>query len=527
MQNFIELFKNLDSLNSTNRKLILLKEYFKTEKEENLDFAIYLLSGKKRKKLVSTKLLKELLLKFANLDEWVFEECYAEVGDFAETVNLLLPISYNNLANCDLKRDYISLTNITKLEDKINYILQCWQTYNFYARFLFNKIISGTLRIGVSDGLVIKALSEVFSISPHSCAQILMGNWNPTSTTICSKLKNNNIKPVSTPYPFCLAQTFDKQIEPTKLSEWIIEKKYDGIRCQIIKRNNEVYIWSRGEEILNEQFPDLIDAFQALDNGTVIDGELLAYTTNFEIDSFNKLQKRLNKKNPSKKLILEIPCFVIAYDILEFNGKDIRFYPLKERKLILSELCKSKTISLLKISEEYTFKNWDEVVTFKSTCKRNHCEGLMFKKIDEIYVSGKRVNSWIKWKFQPYTLDAILLYAQKGRGKRSGLYTDYSFGLWNNNELVPFAKAYSGLSNKEIHELNQWIKQNTLEKFGTVRLVKPQHVFEIAFEGINISKRHKSGFAVRFPRILRWRKDKLVHEANHIEDLKKLIENQF
>jgi DNA ligase-1 len=218
---------------------------------------------------------------------------------------------------------------------------------------------------------------------------------------------------------------------------------------------------------------------------------------------------------------------VIAYDILEFNGKDIRFYPLKERKLILSELCKSKTISLLKISEEYTFKNWDEVVTFKSTCKRNHCEGLMFKKIDEIYVSGKRVNSWIKWKFQPYTLDAILLYAQKGRGKRSGLYTDYSFGLWNNNELVPFAKAYSGLSNKEIHELNQWIKQNTLEKFGTVRLVKPQHVFEIAFEGINISKRHKSGFAVRFPRILRWRKDKLVHEANHIEDLKKLIENQF
>jgi DNA ligase-1 len=356
-----------------------------------------------------------------------------------------------------------------------------------------------------------------------------MGDWNPEDTTynqlILSPRKEDLIYK---PYPFYLANSLDQDLEKLgSCLQWVYENKWDGIRAQLIKRNDEVMIWSRGEELISKQFPELLEMGRLLNNGTVIDGEILPFK-NGKIGSFNDLQKRLGRKNVGKTTLENSPVILKAYDLLEFDAEDIRNQKYVDRRISLENLIISLNNEKLQLSKYYFFKNWKEVETAHCQARINKSEGLMIKNLNAIYKVGRKKGDWWKWKVDPLTIDAVLTYAMRGHGRRANLFTDYTFALWKTNdkgdrELVTFAKAYSGLTDKEFKEVDAFIKKNTLERFGPVRSVRAKLVFEIAFEGIASSSRHKSGVAVRFPRILRWRKDKTIKDANSINDLKSLI----
>jgi DNA ligase-1 len=374
-----------------------------------------------------------------------------------------------------------------------------------------------------------KSIANVTGIDQDTIAYQIMGDWNPEDTTynqlILSPRKEDLIYK---PYPFYLANSLDQDLEKLgSCLHWVYENKWDGIRAQLIKRNDEVMIWSRGEELISKQFPELLEMGRLLNNGTVIDGEILPFK-NGKIGSFNDLQKRLGRKNVGKTTLENSPVILKAYDLLEFNADDIRNQKYVDRRISLENLIVTLKNEKLQLSKYYFFKNWKEVETAHCQARINKSEGLMIKNLNAIYKVGRKKGDWWKWKVDPLTIDAVLTYAMRGHGRRANLFTDYTFALWKTNdkgdrELVTFAKAYSGLTDKEFKEVDAFIKKNTLERFGPVRSVRAKLVFEIAFEGIASSSRHKSGVAVRFPRILRWRKDKTIKDANSINDLKSLI----
>ena len=374
-----------------------------------------------------------------------------------------------------------------------------------------------------------KSIANVTGIDQDTIAYQIMGDWNPEDTTynqlILSPRKEDL---VYKPYPFYLANSLDQDLEKLgSCLHWVYENKWDGIRAQLIKRNDEVMIWSRGEELISKQFPELLEMGSLLNNGTVIDGEILPFK-NGKIGSFNDLQKRLGRKNVGKTTLENSPVILKAYDLLEFNADDIRSQKYVDRRISLENLIVTLKNEKLQLSKCYFFKNWKEVETAHCQARINKSEGLMIKNLNAIYKVGRKKGDWWKWKVDPLTIDAVLTYAMRGHGRRANLFTDYTFALWKTNdkgdrELVTFAKAYSGLTDKEFKEVDAFIKKNTLERFGPVRSVRAKLVFEIAFEGIASSSRHKSGVAVRFPRILRWRKDKTIKDANSINDLKSLI----
>ena len=377
-----------------------------------------------------------------------------------------------------------------------------------------------------------KALAQATEIDEDILAYKLMGNWDPNSISFQKLvLEENKSDYLSKPFPFYLAHAIEDT--PDKLGDvkdWFVEHKWDGIRSQIIIRNNEIFIWSRGEELVTDKYPEFNSFIGQIPNGTVLDGEILPFL-NGEIGTFNDLQTRIGRKTISKALLKKTPVILKAYDILEWKGKDIRKQPFSERRKFLEALVRPilENIALpLHLSETMEFSNWEEAVQERNRSREVKSEGLMLKRKDSPYLVGRKKGNWWKWKVDPLTIDAVLTYAMRGHGRRSNLFTDYTFALWDQNEigekeLVTFAKAYSGLTDAEFSKIDAWIKKNTLERFGPVRSVTPHHVFEIAFEGIAISKRHKSGVATRFPRILRWRTDKKINEANTLEDLKGFI----
>ena len=420
------------------------------------------------------------------------------------------------------------LKNLDELK-QCEYLKNRWSHLNYYSKFVFNKLITGGFRIGVSQKLMTKSIANVTGIDQDTIAYQIMGDWNPEDTTynqlILSPRKEDLIYK---PYPFYLANSLDQDLEKLgSCLHWVYENKWDGIRAQLIKRNDEVMIWSRGEELISKQFPELLEMGSLLNNGTVIDGEILPFK-NGKIGSFNDLQKRLGRKNVGKTTLENSPVILKAYDLLEFNADDIRNQKYVDRRISLENLIISLKNEKLQLSKYYFFKNWKEVETAHCQARINKSEGLMIKNLNAIYKVGRKKGDWWKWKVDPLTIDAVLTYAMRGHGRRANLFTDYTFALWKTNdkgdrELVTFAKAYSGLTDKEFKEVDAFIKKNTLERFGPVRSVRAKLVFEIAFEGIASSSRHKSGVAVRFPRILRWRKDKTIKDANSINDLKSLI----
>ena len=474
-------------------------------------------------------MLREWATELANIPLWLFEESYHIVGDLAETIALIIPASDNSSDKSlnQFLQEIIELKKLTDMEKK-EYLHENWLELNYYERFVFSKLITGSFRIGVSQKLMTRALSKATNIDEDILAYKLMGNWEPSKISYTQLiLEENEEDYLSKPYPFYLAYALESEAEELgKVSEWSAEHKWDGIRSQVIIRNNELFVWSRGEELVTDKYPEFQAFINTVPNGTVMDGEILPFPKG-EIGTFNDLQTRIGRKTVSKALLEKTPVILKVYDLLEWNGKDIRERPYRERRELLKKLVKDMDASEIPLflSESLAFSSWEEVANERQRAREERSEGIMLKKLDSPYLVGRKKGDWWKWKVDPLTIDAVLTYAMRGHGRRSNLFTDYTFGLWDEekNELVTFAKAYSGLTDAEFRKVDSWIKKNTLERFGPVRSVTPHHVFEIAFEGIAESKRHKSGVATRFPRILRWRQDKKIVDANTIEDLKSLI----
>ena len=542
LNKFSKLFEELDSNNSINKKINSLTKYFKSSSNLNNILTIYLLIGKRNKRFISGKSLREYYADIYKMPIWLIETCYAKVGDSAEVISLLLQ---DNLLKKDIKED-ISLDqllnkilpNLSKLEEpqKKSQIKLLWEKTTNDNQLIFNKILTGSFRIGVSKGLVTKAISNMVGIDESIILHRLMGDFDPIEETyiflINEKLEQKEL--TYKPYPFQLANTFDEKIkETTSINQYQFESKWDGIRSQIIKRSNNISIWTRGEELVNKTFPELIKLISDFKNDFVLDGEILIWD---EIKNcpkeFSLLQKRLGRKSPSAKIQKDLPVVFIAYDILEMNGNDIRSKVLSERRNILEEKFynpisedQNNNSRKIKITKLLKIKNWEELEEAKNSARNIKTEGLVIKNKNSKYLPGRKKGNWWKYKVDPMQLDGVLIYAKPGSGKRADLYTDYSFAIWEENKLVKFANAYSGLNNEEIKELDKWIRKNTLEKYGPVRSVKPELVFEISFDNIQISKRHKSGIALRFPRITRWRKDKNIKDADSLENAKRMIRN--
>ncbi|WP_273565395.1 ATP-dependent DNA ligase [Maribacter halichondriae] len=543
MKNFAQLIKTLDSTNKTNIKVQALADYFSVASDKDKVWTIAILSHRRPPRPVNTTLLREWASELANIPLWLFEESYHIVGDLAETIALVVPSSKSSTEKTLtlFLEEMIALKKKSD-EEKREYLFENWKVLDYYERFVFTKLITGGFRIGVSQKLMTRALAKATEIDEDILAYKLMGNWDPNQITFQELiLEENESDYLSKPYPFYLAYAIEDKVHDLgDVSEWSAEHKWDGIRSQVILRNNEIFVWSRGEELVTDKYPEFESFIGAIPNGTAIDGEILPYP-NGQIGTFNDLQTRIGRKTVSKALLEKVPVILKTYDLLEWQGEDIRSKPFVERRNLLENLFKNvchaepvealveKSLEIpLHLSETMHFDSWEEVSKERGRSREVHSEGLMLKRINSPYLVGRKKGDWWKWKVDPLTIDAVLTYAMRGHGRRSNLFTDYTFALWNENEegekeLVTFAKAYSGLTDAEFRQVDNWIKKNTLERFGPVRSVTPHHVFEIAFEGIALSKRHKSGVATRFPRMLRWRKDKNIHEANSLSDLKEMI----
>jgi len=530
MKRFVELFRALDGTTATNAKVAALKAYFKDAEPRDAAWAVYFLTGQRLKRLVNTRELREWTADKAGLPLWLVEESYEHVGDLAETMTLLTPEPESSEAELPplhrLVEDVVRPLGRLDDEARREAVLRQWDALPETARFLFNKLITGALRVGVSKRLVTRALAEVAGVEPGLVAHRLMGRWQPTEERFSALVaaEDADDPDPATPYPFFLASPLED--EPATLgdaSDWHAEWKWDGIRAQLIRRRGEHFLWSRGEDLLNGRFPEIESVAEALPEGTVLDGEIMAWN---DVDDrplpFSVLQTRIGRKKPGPKTLAKAPCVLLAFDLLEVDGQDLRERPLSERLGCMRELVESVDAGI-RCSSPVDFDDWKELPELRASSRERGVEGLMLKRAESPYRVGRKRGDWWKWKIEPYTFDGVLLYAQPGHGRRSNLFTDYTFAVHGPEGLVPVAKAYSGLTQKEIDELDRWIRQNTKERFGPVRSVEPEHVFELAFEGIARSTRHKSGLALRFPRIHRWRRDLDVAGADRLEDLERLL----
>ena len=532
MKNFANLIKALDSSNKTTIKVDALTEYFKNALPEDKVWTIAILSHRRPPRPVNTTLLRLWANELANIPMWLFEESYHIVGDLAETIALIIPTTkeHSDKSLTEFLQEIIALKKKTD-DEKRGYLHENWLALNYYERFVFTKLITGSFRIGVSQKLMTRALSKAENVEEDALAYKLMGNWDPNKVTFQELILDEKSSDyLSKPYPFYLAYPIEGEVSNLGNPEdWSVEHKWDGIRSQTIIRENEIFIWSRGEELVTNKYPEFHSFVGIFPNGTVIDAEILAFPEG-EIGTFNDLQTRIGRKTTSAALLKSNPVILKAYDLLEWEGNDIRNLPYQDRRNLLEKLyatLKDKYLPFY-LSERKILNSWEDVANERMRAREMRSEGLMIKHKNSTYQVGRKKGDWWKWKLEPLTIDAVLTYAMRGSGRRSNLFTDYTFALWQNNEngereLVTFAKAYSGLTDAEFRQVDDFIKKNTVDKFGPVRSVTPELVFEIGFEGIALSKRHKSGVATRFPRILRWRLDKKIEDANSIEDLKSMI----
>lgn len=525
MKAFATLVNALDSTNKTGLKTEAVIQFLTEADNNDKLWFLALFTGKRPKRNVNTALLKTWAMEITNLPDWLFQESYSSVGDLGETISLVLPApsNHNDASLSEWMEQIINLKTATE-DQKKEFVLKAWDSLAGTSRFIFNKLLGGSFRLGISSKTLIQALSKHYEIDPSVITHSIMGNWDIQKVTFDKLVRGEYTDTrISQPYPFCLAYALEK--EPAALgtiSEWQAEYKWDGIRGQFIKRNDQVFIWSRGEELVTDQFPEIKNTLLQWKGNFVIDGELLV-VKNKTVANFSELQKRLNRKTITKKMLEEYPVAVYAYDLLEYEGEDWRNYELKQRRKQLEELVSNNVATNITLSPVIQTKDWEELAHTRENARLLNSEGLMLKSLSSPYHTGRKKGDWWKWKIDPLTIDAVLIYAQKGSGRRSAYYTDYTFAVKKGDELVTIAKAYSGLTNSEIQEISRFVNKHAVEKFGPVRTVKPELVFEIAFEGISFSNRHKSGVALRFPRILRWRKDKPVSEIDDIENIRKLI----
>ncbi|MFT7590013.1 MAG: DNA ligase-1 [Limisphaerales bacterium] len=543
MNAFSFLIQQLDQSNKTNTKIAVLVEFFETATEDDKLWMLALFTGRKPRKTVTGKQLRTWSAEFAQIPDWMFMQCYRVVGDLAETISLLLPAPESKSKQASEKGlvDWIDdIRAMTQMDNrqKQKALKLIWSELAVEDRFAFHKLITGAMRLELSQKLVVKALAKTYDIEPAVIAHRLMGNWTPDQYDFQRLvLQSNPADDISKPYPFYLAHQFgatnkedgDSANELSNVQklgmphDWQAEWKWDGIRGQLIHRNEQLFLWSRGKELITDCYPELSVLAGKLPEGLVLDGELIVYKQGRPL-SFQLMQQRIGRKQASSALLRKAPVLMMVYDILEWEGVDIRTRPLNERMALLDALFENLKVSVLLQSERIKFKSWEALVELRAQSREKKTEGLMLKRKSSVYKAGRKRGDWWKWKVDPYSVDAVMIYAQSGSGSRAGLYTDYTFGLWDDNILVPFTKAYSGLTDKEIREVDIWIKANSKDRFGPVRVVDPELVFEIGFEGIAKSSRHKAGVALRFPRMLRWRKDKKPADADSLEFLLKLME---
>ena len=530
MQAFSELFEELDTTTATSMKVAAMVRYFRTAAPADCAWAAYILSGRRLKRFIGPTLLYRWLIDAAALPEWLIEESVAAVGDMAETIALLMENAANAAAASDISlAEWIGgrllPLRAAPVEEQHAAIVQWWRTLPYRECFILNKLLTGELRVGVSALLVTRAIAETVDVPRPDIARRLMGEWQP-SQAFWEGLASHDASgsSASTPYPFFLASPLEGG--PGALGEpanWQIEWKWDGIRAQLIRREDACFIWSRGEDLITERFPEVAAAAARLPDGTVLDGELVVWKDG-AVQPFALLQQRIGRKKLSAAILRDIPVRFLAYDLLEEHHRDLRALPMSERRTRLETLLAgAPEIMSLSPLVEAPAGSWEDMAALRAQSRARGVEGLMLKALDSRYGTGRERGAWWKWKIDPYTFDAVMLYAHPGHGRRSNLYTDYTFGVWRDAELVPIAKAYSGLSNAEIAELDRWIRAHTLEKFGPNRAVEQTQVFELAYEGIAVSNRHKSGIALRFPRILRRRPDKPAAEADTLAALQRVL----
>jgi DNA ligase-1 len=527
LKRFAQLYAAIDATTATNAKTDALVDYFASAPPEDAAWAAWFLTGHRPRQAVKTRNLHAWAAEAAGIPLWLFEESYDAVGDLAETIALVLPdpgASDDTPLHTWIEERLLPLRELGEAEQRAR-LTGYWASLDGTERFVLNKLITGAFRVGVSQLLVVRAIARRFELDPKVVAHRLAGEWSPAPETWRRIVDRAETQAhAAHPYPFFLAHPLEG--DPARLgerAEWLAEWKWDGIRAQLLRRREATALWSRGDEPIAGQFPEIMADAQKLPE-CVLDGEILAWKDG-RVMPFAALQKRLGRKNPGPKVMADSPVVFLAFDLLEADGEDWRPRPLAERRARLADLLLSiPGGSRFEVSSQVRAPTWETLAAARAQSRAMGTEGLMLKRIASPYGVGRTRGDWWKWKVEPYTLDAVLVYAQKGSGKRASLYTDYTFAIWKAGELVPFAKAYSGLTDEEIREVDAFIRRNTLERFGPVRTVKPELVFELGFEGLQLSKRHKSGIAVRFPRMLRMRKDKAASEANTVEDALELLE---
>ncbi len=519
MKSFAALFTALDQTTSTSAKIAALTSYFQTAPDPDKLWTIALFTGRRPKRVITTTLLRQWAAEAAQIPLWLFEDAYPIVGDLAETIALILPPA-TQTSDHSLSHWIETLKTLSRADEpsRKSGILSAWAQLPMTERFLFTKLLTGGFRIGISARLMTRALAQATGQPADQLTHKLMGNWTPDSTTYQSLLADTG-DTTARPYPFALAHPLDTVNDLGPASDWAAEWKWDGIRGQLILRGGTYHLWSRGEDLITDRFPELAQLCDFLPQGTVIDGEILAYKAGEPLP-FSALQTRITRKIPTRKLLAETPVILMAYDLLEHAGQDIRAAPFHTRRALLALL---PPAPCLKLSPLIGFTDWPGLSQTYATATAVKAEGLMLKRLSSPYSTGRKRGDWWKWKRAPLTIDAVMIYAQQGHGRRATLFSDFTFAVWNGDALVPFTKAYSGLTDAEMTRITAWVGKNTLQRFGPVRQVSPVQVFEIAFEGIGSSPRHKSGIALRFPRISRWRHDKSAAQANTLDDLRALL----
>lgn len=545
MQQFAALYQQLDSTTKTTERLAALVRYFREAPPEDAAWCVWFLCGERPRRAVSVGQLQEWCAGLAGIPEWLFEISREFVGDLAETIALLLPAP---TVRTDQGLHYWVVERLLPLgakspDERREAVLNAWNSLAGTERFLFNKLLTGGFRVGVSRRLVIRGLADFCGLPADVIAHRLMGHWQPTADFFRAlTAADTGDADVSRPYPFCLAHPLSEddaaelsglsglQHRHTRLGaalDWILEWKWDGIRAQVIRRGGRTFIWSRGEELLTDRFPELERVCSGLPDGTVLDGEITAWQGD-RLLPFAELQKRIHRRSVTPRLLATVPVRFIAFDLLEQAGVDLRQESGLLRRGRLEELLRgcAGVWPQLQVAPRLSAGDWEACLQLRQSCREQRVEGLMLKHVDAVYETGRVVGAWWKWKIEPFHCDAVLLYAQRGHGRRAGKYTDFTFGVRSGDTLVPFAKAYSGLTNAEIEEVDRFIRDNTLERFGPVSSVRAELVFELAFEGLQLSPRHKSGIAVRFPRISRWRRDKTVADIDSLETLRELIRSR-
>jgi DNA ligase-1 len=566
MKAFAALFAALDGTTSTNAKVDAIVRYLTAAPAADAAWAVFFLTGRRLKRLLPYRSISDWTLALAGLDEWLLGECYAVVGDGAETATLILDqipaLPAEPLTLAEWVEGRILPLRQTPPEAQQRLVIGWIRELERWERFTLFKLLTGELRLGVSQTLAVRALAQAASLPATSIAARIMGEWTPSAAWYAEVVSPGVTEADrSRPYPFCLASPIDNTIAEAPAIEallgdrgdWQVEWKWDGIRAQLIVRDGRVYLWSRGEELITDRFPEVAAIASGLADGTVLDGEILAWRGDRPL-AFAALQQRIGRERQVARTARDIPVVFMAYDILEDAGVDLRPTPIADRRARLEAVVTrlrpsgfgaaspaaaarapllpfeddaAAAVGLrqqtIRLSPVVTEETWATLASLRGESRQRGVEGLMLKRLTSAYGVGRKRGDWWKWKIDPHTIDAVLIYAQPGSGKRASLLTDYTFGVWHEGELVPVAKAYSGLTNEEILEMDRWIRRHTVERFGPVRHVEPIHVFELGFEAIAPSTRHRSGIAVRFPRMLRWRKDKPASEADTLAALEALM----